>query len=690
VNGKINYAASTAPATSNDSSEGYRVGSMWIDTTNDEVYRCTDDAVDAALWIGTTLETTDLGSLAMVTPTGTGSATTFLRGDNSWTTVDTDLTSDVSPQLGGDLDTNGNDIKFKDNDRATFGDGNDLQIYHTGSTSYIQDTGDGSLAILGTNLYLKDSSGFNFIECLDTGLGGTVNLFHGGLYKKLATTSTGIDVTGGIAVSGTVDGRDIAADGLVLDSAASTSYVDSAVAGLVDSAPATLNTLNELALALGDDANHVTTMTNLIGTKLPLTGGTLSGAFDIVETNTAIVTDGASLVAGASLKINGNASQGSDNLRIGSMANGTGDYFIDVSNSASTASYNLLINPFNSGKVGIGTTSPNEKLHVAGNIAVKGIVDVGSASNPGEIKVTNNVYDSWILRKRRSDDTQVCGIKEVNSGGLAFLTGNVAGGDEKVIIKANGNVGIGTSSPVSKLHVHSTTNPTIYLTDDTLGSGYGGTVRGYGVTGSGGYLQLGVLDAGTYRRGIEMTAQLGQIAFYTSASQTERMRIDSNGNVGIGTSTPSSKLDVNGDINFEAFTCTEYNVGNVINFSNGVWRDIVALQDATDIPNPNDSTYLIKIHWTGGYNANTGGGTVYWAGCYSCVYGSEAISSTYNYTSGFPLNMNGSMHHTSAGFPEFQIDSDETAGSYGKPTLQMKVGFSGRIENIKVVVRRIM
>ena len=52
--------------------------------------------------------------------------------------------------------------------------------------------------------------------------------------------------------------------------------------------------------------------------------------------------------------------------------------------------------------------------------------------------------------------------------------------------------------------------------------------------------------------------------------------------------------------------------------------------------------------------------------------------------------MNGSMHHTSAGFPEFQIDSDETAGSYGKPTLQMKVGYSGRLENIKVVVRRIM
>jgi len=73
--------------------------------------------------------------------TGTPSSTTFLRGDNSWTTVDTDLVSDTSPQLGGDLDANGNDIKFKDNDKATFGNSNDLQIYHNGSHSIIQDAG---------------------------------------------------------------------------------------------------------------------------------------------------------------------------------------------------------------------------------------------------------------------------------------------------------------------------------------------------------------------------------------------------------------------------------------------------------------------------------------------------------------------------------------------------------------------
>ena len=53
---------------------------------------------------------------------------------------------------------------------------------------------------------------------------------------------------------------------------------DARVALIVDSAPGTLNTLNELAAALGDDANFSTTITNSIAAKLPLAGGALTGA----------------------------------------------------------------------------------------------------------------------------------------------------------------------------------------------------------------------------------------------------------------------------------------------------------------------------------------------------------------------------------------------------------------------------
>ena len=62
---------------------------------------------------------------------------------------------------------------------------------------------------------------------------------------------------------------------------ATTAFVQTAVSSLVDSAPSTLDTLNELAAALGDDASFSTTVTNSIATKLPLAGGTMTGALTI-------------------------------------------------------------------------------------------------------------------------------------------------------------------------------------------------------------------------------------------------------------------------------------------------------------------------------------------------------------------------------------------------------------------------
>ena len=58
---------------------------------------------------------------------------------------------------------------------------------------------------------------------------------------------------------------------------ATTAYVDTAITNLIDSAPGTLNTLNELAAALNDDANFNTTISNSVAAKLPLAGGTMTG-----------------------------------------------------------------------------------------------------------------------------------------------------------------------------------------------------------------------------------------------------------------------------------------------------------------------------------------------------------------------------------------------------------------------------
>jgi len=86
-----------------------------------------------------------------------------------------------------------------------------------------------------------------------------------------------------------IDGFDVSNDVTLADAStievptenAVKTYVDTEIAGLADSAPETLNTLNELAAALGDDANFATTVTNSIATKLPLAGGTLTGGLTV-------------------------------------------------------------------------------------------------------------------------------------------------------------------------------------------------------------------------------------------------------------------------------------------------------------------------------------------------------------------------------------------------------------------------
>lgn len=72
-------------------------------------------------------------------------------------------------------------------------------------------------------------------------------------------------------------------DGLqtALDAKATPADITTAIDNLVDGAPTAMNTLNELAAALADNASFSTTVTNSIATKLPLAGGTMSGAINM-------------------------------------------------------------------------------------------------------------------------------------------------------------------------------------------------------------------------------------------------------------------------------------------------------------------------------------------------------------------------------------------------------------------------
>jgi len=92
------------------------------------------------------------------------------------------------------------DATFADNAKAIFGAGSDLQIYHDGSNSYIKDVGTGNfeLSSNGDGFYFRDGSS-NYLLTLSNG--GAAQLWHNGS-AKIATTSTGINVTGTVTSDG--------------------------------------------------------------------------------------------------------------------------------------------------------------------------------------------------------------------------------------------------------------------------------------------------------------------------------------------------------------------------------------------------------------------------------------------------------------------------------------------------------
>ena len=282
--------------------------------------------------------------------------------------------------------------------------------------------------------------------------------------------------------------------------------------------------------------------------------------------NTASVTNSATALAARALSINGNEGEGSDNLSFFAMADGTGNYGMEVSNGDHTAQYDLLINPIKGGSVGIGTTTTNKIFNIA---------------DPGQGGETLKLH----FEAESSADKWAIYSYDRTNGHYADLSF----GGNYLYIKSGGAVSIGDDSPTTRFSVlTSETNASLHNISNN-GMHVGGPVNTNGYLTSSISMGYKTDGAETYKKVALVTAARGDGA----ARQDFHILVDDaadTGSVEIGNKKFSidsqtgavSMLGQASALMFNAsnhshtagasqytFPSTAYNVGGCYNTSNG-------------------------------------------------------------------------------------------------------------------------